>query len=134
MIQANELRIGNLVSVEKTALHYAGENFKSALFEIEELKKEVVHFKGFHAGEYYKDLQPIPLSEEILLKCGFTKAIGSYFIQKVGSIYVKVPFEGSEYFLVKANSGDKLISVKYLHHLQNLIFALTGEELEFSLT
>ena len=71
-------------------------------------------------------LTPIPLTEEILLKCG-AKQINEYW------------FEFHTYGIIKHTSfiefyscveGDYICnSVKYLHQLQNLYFDLIGEEL-----
>jgi hypothetical protein len=70
------------------------------------------------------DIQPIPLTEEWLLKFGFTheNTIGGWSKwsnKKMKLLDMKFYFESSEYF----------IRVEYVHQLQNLYFALTGEEL-----
>lgn len=130
-MKANELRIGNLVKClgeereligitkhngsNETALHYA--EFKG-----------VIPIKLFH-------LKPIPLTEEWLLKFGFNDATGGWG----GS-------QGSERFYEKGiveiqtyDSDDKWhlkgqfeVKFKYVHQLQNLYFALCGEELEIN--
>jgi hypothetical protein len=70
-----------------------------------------------------KKYRPIPLTEEWLRKFGFE----SYY--KNGSEY-----QNKNMYLVK--NGDiwqnlKIgVNLKYVHQLQNLYFALTGEELE----
>ena len=74
--------------------------------------------------------QPIPLTEEILLKCGF-------IIDSINN-FEKYPFtiqKSNHYvtdFLFYKN-GDSGVVIKYLHQLQNLYFALTGKELEINL-
>lgn len=60
----------------------------------------------------------IPLTPEILEKCGFVQTSAATFGNGIIGIY----FGEGEYFY---NHGKG----KYLHQLQNLYFALTGEEL-----
>jgi hypothetical protein len=82
-----------------------------------------------------KDFNPIPLTEEILLKVGYkfyngkTKGDlcmdfgGKLDIDFInGKIQVKSHYE--EYSMYRPIFG-----IKYLHQLQNLYFVLTGEEL-----
>jgi hypothetical protein len=88
------------------------------------------------------DLKPIPLTPEILEKCGFEKDADPYnwanpdwdiYRIKRMSIGVK---EGM--FAWYNRSDDDFYSsyypeLKFLHQLQNLYFSLTGEELEVKL-
>ena len=78
-----------------------------------------------------KNYKPIPLTEEWLLKFGFerTDLIDNsnddwtwLFYQK-DSIYI----DGSD--LTIETATGIVIKVEYVHQLQNLYFALTGEEL-----
>lgn len=78
-------------------------------------------------------IKPIPLTEEILLKCGLDLIGTSYFIKQLTCIYFSKPYVEATQLLVKSNSGDKLTSVMYLHQLQNLYFELTGQELNVKL-
>lgn len=73
--------------------------------------------------------EPIPLTPEILEKCGFEfKPTGDEVYEQIwnnGSIEL---WEHDEGFCHSyANSGD----VNYLHQLMNLNYALTGEELNY---
>ena len=111
MIKANELRIGNYVK---------------AVIDITD---------GFKTGDLVEitcicddanDFEPIPLTEEWLLKFGF---------EKTGSFYSKNNLE----FYVNGNSDVRFhmddyrhIVLNYVHQLQNLYFALTGEELTYA--
>jgi len=85
-----------------------------------------------------KGIVPIPLTEEILLKCGFdkyTKSEGIFF--KNSDFFELHQFNENGDFSYKC--GDNLegnfvyIRIDYLHQLQNLHFALTGVELEIIL-
>lgn len=80
-------------------------------------------------------IKPIPLTEEILLKCGFEKIKASSFIE-----YDKWVNQDGEEILFQAGDGfyhcliqTENNQVKSLHQLQNLYFALTGEELKINI-
>lgn len=88
------------------------------------------------------DLQtagPIPLTEEILLKAGFEKAHNDYhntdqFRHPHFKLLLRSEEDGS---YTPCSHGQYLYSkgerINSLHQLQNLFFALTGQELEINL-
>ena len=128
-MKKTDLRIGNLVGIKETALHADGCNHSEAIFEIEEIKKGVVQFKGYHANEYYKDLNPIPLTEQWLLDFGF-KVEREFYDKGKLSISLANPKDYHPNGRVSYNSWAIMESQpKYVHQLQNLYFALTGEDL-----
>jgi hypothetical protein len=73
--------------------------------------------------------EPIPLTEEWLLKFGFKKTeYKSDIIYDSGlqnSTYITIDNNYSSYFMW----GEYLTSIKYVHELQNLYFALIRTEL-----
>lgn len=115
MIQASELRIGNIIK-------YYGRYTRVEPNNITELSKG--------AGDY----KPIPLTEEILLKCGFEKINKHKELDSHGYL-----MDGMEYLhtidngITFTDSVQNEIEFKYLHQLQNLYFALTNKELEVNL-
>ena len=129
-MKKTELRIGNFVGIKETALHADGCNHSEAIFEIEEIKKDVVQFKGYHANEYYKDLKPIPLTEQWLLDFGFKDEIGYY---SKGAFLISLADDASCFFKDGRVSFKSMVIIenqpKYVHQLQNLYFALMQEEL-----
>lgn len=138
-MEAKNLRIGNLVGIKKTALHADGCNTENAYFEIEELKKDVVQFKGFHAGEYYKDLEPIKLNDGLLSLYGFKKDGLGYMWIDLMTHYLSLRFVQGYYYplyveLPEMSHEDEqqvfLNRIESLHELQNLFFAIRGQELE----
>ena len=96
-MEEKELRIGNYVNIE-------GEIFKVDLQEL-----------------YYNSslMNPIPLTEEWLIKLGFEKAYETCYQYK--------DFILNDKFIMM--DIDITIQLKYVHQLQNLYFALIGEEL-----
>ena len=73
-------------------------------------------------------IKPIPLTEEWLLKFGFEKADEIYFIEfNVYSMTIK-EYEKGRYIL-NPETHFNYVDIEYVHQLQNLYFALTGEEL-----
>jgi hypothetical protein len=124
-MKANELRIGNYVNVPNPkqcpfridAFEYCSEKFIKVAQEVKINGKEV------HPLTWYgKDLEPIPLTEEWLLKFGFeNNRLGLFDCIKV------VEDIGFHIYFIQRH----LKEVQYVHQLQNLYFALIGEELTF---
>lgn len=138
-MEAKNLRIGNLVGIEETALHADGCNHLEAIFEIEELKKDVAHFKGFHAGEYYKDLKGVKLNDGLLSLYGFKKdGLGNMWIDLMTHWFSLRLVDGFYYPLYAqvpemSHEDEQRVfmnRIESLHELQNLFFAITGTELE----
>lgn len=121
MIDLKELRLGNVVlengiptRIGITELHYL------CIQYIEE-----------------DNLSPIDLTEEILLKCGLKKQYRNWVIENEDSVEC-FEYSDGELFLTSdvLDDGTTLKygrGMKHLHQLQNLYFALTGEELNVQL-
>ncbi len=121
MIQANELRIGNIFVLDNKKhkiISISKDRIKSIIFD------QVIDFPIYETYIEYKSIQPIPLTEDILLKCGFNwiglggMVKDNYFIRHEGCLTMCM------------KSGVLLTTV---HQLQNLYFALTKQELEIKL-
>ncbi len=131
-MEAKELRIGNLV-------YFNGKNKEIGV--ISEIKTSIapcLEYVGLNkrSNIYYqtKHLQPIPLTEEILLKCGFDFGIKLQDFVKGKYQFVEITNTIDGYFSEEGIIYYGLITkIKHLHQLQNLYFALTGEELEINL-
>lgn len=72
------------------------------------------------------DLIAIPLTKEWLLKAGFERLFPT------GSTYSLRDFNVSDFGENGIYHYDVKQPIKYVHQLQNLYFAMTGEELVFS--
>ena len=134
MIQANELRIGNYTDYGKV---------------IDISKDRVILERSEITGliESYplSEINPIPLTPEILLACGFEKNGFRQFEitlpKNIISVSSKLFFSGDYLYLRQPNdekpANDSIITIWnkdlmkkfYLHSLQNLYFSLTGTEL-----
>jgi hypothetical protein len=110
MIKANELRIGNKIFYRNKAITVNWQELK-------------------WIQEENNNFQPIPLTEEILLKCGFVKD-GRWFCLHFGFYSIGIANDESGFNYVW---DDGFRTIKYLHQLQNLYFALTNEELTINL-
>lgn len=126
MITEQEIRFGNYL------------NYDNIAFKVVKIAPKFIGLDNEYDFEDYadiKDIQPIPITEEILLKCGFekltTKSEGynasSYSYRRGYSLIVCLD---DGIWSVSFWQGNEK---KYLHQLQNLFFALTNEELEITL-
>lgn len=122
MIQANELRINNWVQ-------YNGDNTT-----IQGVDTEHPSLNRITWGEVeYDEIYPIPLTEEILLDCGFEKSKTSdKFFTKNNSIGVST--SDNKFRFIQGNFVCQIIlrELKYLHQLQNIIFSICEEELTYN--
>ena len=100
-VRANELRIGNWV-----------ETFEG-----------VIQIQNGWEIDEGNECQPIPLTEEWLLKFGFeySDLNGDSGLWKIPPFQIYGKYNQFIY--------DYRLDVNYVHQLQNLYFALTGEEL-----
>jgi len=107
-MKANELRIGNYV-----VFNYQNEKPKEV--EVRYVAKDLAI--GF--------MEPIPLTEDWLLKFGFEQD-GELFHNQIALYKNGV---GGFNYNVNYFEHENLEEIKHVHQLQNLYFALTGEEL-----
>ena len=142
-MQANELRIGNKLLVYDN-IDTIGEVSYNSI---------ICGYTGYsNLDKGY--VEPIPLTEEILLKCGFVKVKNKDkedLREYIGHTSQKARYAifDTDIFITKVDKRGllwrniecdfmvlfyhKSIPIKYLHQLQNLYFVLTGQELEINL-
>lgn len=119
-MNANELRIGNWVE-------YRDDNLNLEFKPIEIGVADIVSIDAACDNMYY---EPIPLTPEILEKCGFDSD-WSYDIPKYQKNNFIMFWDGET---LSANFGhmvDLSVYLKHLHQLQNLYYALTQTELKY---
>ena len=129
-MEANEIRVGNL------------------LIDPRKFNKDTREFFNINENGYFKatarDIQcaelfnPIPLTEEILLKCGFeyNDDIGKYEISDDDyCILIRKDTDTEEFYFEIGDLGYNYVfkTIKYLHELQNIFWCLVGEELKVNL-
>jgi hypothetical protein len=114
-MKANELRIGNIIEYIGRLLPVTSEIIREV---------ELNNATG----------QPIPLTEEWLIKFGFKKSdMGVYdewfvFVGENGVFTIYQDTAGFNAFHGAAYNCT--ITIKFIHQLQNVYFSLTGNELE----
>ena len=119
-MKANELRIGNYI------FEYGISKIADALLilgmsQIESANKIVI------------DISPIPLTEEWLLKFSFENYANAHFFKfyRKESIKVSISEERNAIIVRVYESPLRYYDENlYVHQLQNLYFALEGEELQ----
>jgi hypothetical protein len=110
-MKANELRIGNYVMDG---------------YDIEKVNYRMIEMLVKNQAEF----DPIALTEEWLLKFGFKKDLGNDLFFDVNSNSFLI-FQNNRIELLDEENNKCICFCKSVHQLQNLYFALTGEELTF---
>ena len=121
MIKANELRIGNYVYALKST-------------------PEPIRIGNDYSIYLDRDYSPIPLTEEWLLNFGFEKNDHLIILTLNKCTFIELDNDGDFYnvFIKQYDTTDKSINdtialdieLINVHQIQNLYFALEGEELE----
>lgn len=145
-----ELRIGNLLYRSKEWYReYPEYKNQEYLIEVNKITyDELLKDDYIINGEYLRLLVPIPLTEEWLLKFGFHEDNYGLF-EKVKNnaeyksgceieVWIKQCIIDSDIVWDYCIGEDisnvtHLAYIKYVHQLQNLYFALTGQELTIKL-
>jgi hypothetical protein len=139
-MKASELRIGNLITHLDKDFDEDEKDFYDSpkIASVQSIANYGIVTDTSHAVLSLKYFKPIPLSEEWLLKFRFIKKLTyspendyekyHYEIEFFGGFYLKgnqiipLPYYFSDAF-------SESLKILYVHQLQNLYFALTGEEL-----
>jgi|ERR1044072_80897 hypothetical protein len=132
MIKANELRMGNVIEDINGKRFVVDANIISIVAELESKP-------ALNDGEGIRFLRGMPLTPEILEKAGFEfidmADMGAWIGIKISD---DIALNWIQSFTNNAGInksyysiwiGEYNTKIQYLHQLQNLYFALTGEEL-----
>lgn len=125
-MKATELRIGNIV------LH------EHPVFD-EKKEIHIVDHESFYRVQKFPDsYSGVLITEEWLLKCGLEKdekENGVFFSNGAGFELYKFNVFGDFCYKCGNSIEGNFVNnrVDYVHQLQNLYFALTGDELEFNI-
>ena len=107
-MKANELRVGNYFQWIKIASMGIG--------------KDVITKDNHYTYEDFKE--PIPLTEEWLVRFGWVKSKEQNYFWEDNNFTILFDDSG---FYIESFIGK--LRIKYVHSLQNLYHALTGEDL-----
>ena len=117
-MKPEELRIGNWVNQGGKY-----ENRKCTAYEI-------YGFSRLSNSEYYKEWKPIPITEQWLLDFGFEHQNDVWFKFSAQNVFIHLSYGFDGWGLWDDEYGAVRYGInKYVHQLQNLYYALTGEEL-----
>ncbi|NDW19459.1 hypothetical protein D0T53_11140 [Dysgonomonas sp. 216] len=144
----NELRIGNLVTVDNPKYHPKLKNIPLKIVGMSQrrgLENEITYVVDLVSlneleniviplySQFIKFIKPITLTEDIILNSGFVKDdniyknenMPHYYIEYLFSIYAlryRYWHNASESYMIK--------QLQYLHQFQNIFFDLTEKELD----
>jgi hypothetical protein len=116
MIKVNELRIGNHVLDEHGNISIINTISRSVRISNDKYKWE-------SKGE--EQIHPIPLTDELLLECGFENY--EVFKNTWGYNGIELYIQDGIIWIDLMNNS---VEINYLHELQNLYFSLTKTELK----
>lgn len=144
MINVTELRIGNVVVLNNEKYHPKSHGKLHSVLGMKYAPTKIAHEYGDYSLELeclvdneYKDtisqyncfIDPIPLTEDILLKCGF-------YVDKTKAHIVAFD-NGGIFGMNRINETFEFTSyatpILHLHELQNLYFAVTKKELQINI-
>lgn len=133
MIKAEEVRIGNYVYIHNW------HSIVNGIFHQSDNGVNKIIIQGDDFLDYdIKFIKPIPISPEILEKCGFEKRGEEendvWYILPLGYFFGhRVAITGNFLNGKWIPHGDNKPPLEYLHQLQNLYYCLTGTELTITL-
>jgi len=126
MIHPNELRIDNLV-LNDGKIHFINPD------DIHDLSEYYGKPRARFVNELKSIYEPIPITEECLLKFGCEKYNEGRFMLKLSETLIIFWNIGDDYFICEFSSRSTHVCYfndhRYVHQLQNLYFALTQKEL-----
>lgn len=140
MIKSAELRIGNKVLYKP----WDNPTRKEEIVTISWVSGDSAGYMEQHEASYphsQNEYSPIALTPEILEKCGFERDAGGWRVKVSEHLFlywgemeriVRMCFLGGE-FSYPIYLKKPVYHFQYFHQLQNLYFALTGEELTITL-
>lgn len=125
-MKANELRIGNIIQCGGIEIEIGKINENFISFNVS--KNNELKIWNPYIPMNDERLKSIPITEEWLLKFGFVNSGYGFFIH-LKSLF-EIEFNRNEDTFTLDFITRNLIKYEYVHQLQNLFFALTGEELK----
>lgn len=79
----------------------------------------------------YSEIEPIPITEEMLLKIGFDEPCDGVYEHNYGEF--EVTKEQEKWWVTWNGGSDFWFEIKHLHQLQNAYYLVTGKEFEIKI-
>lgn len=121
MIEPKELRIGNYTF-----------DVDGDIMQIGEILDFGVKFKNTSLASRYEKINPIPLTEKILLKFRYKKIRDNEFIFD-NHFIIFIKESEIDFCLFNSEGNDFFVcEIQFAHELQNLHYSIKKEELTFN--
>lgn len=145
MLHAKELRYGNKVQTQHGDVITVQQILSNTLIYDTQIKvtREVASIRASHKTDYttqfievikevdFQDINPIVLTPKVLERCGFRNYLREEWILRIDKS--NMDFEFTDEGLRLKHALPSQAPIKYLHQLQNFLFAIVGYELEVEL-
>lgn len=126
MINSEEIRLSNWVSENGKPVQVDAFDYYGAL-----MAEDRSYDDGYRT---IKDPEGIPLTDGLLSNLGYIRDNQhECFVLWQSDCGVAIEFYDNGIHLIGHTMADELSHVKYLHQLQNLLFALSGKEININL-
>lgn len=134
MIKGKDLRLGNLVKdrgeklIRIDFLEHIQDGYDTKFGQLVFLEGAEVH----PMTEYSDYALPIPITEDWIIRFGFEKQDNNWKRLCICNDWTYLYWERLAGFELSINKHSVMLPhIKYVHQLQNFIFCLTGEELQY---
>ena len=123
-MKASELRLGNLINIGGNTLdtYQTYKPTKVTLAILNEIARENEERPDAELSVF----QPIPLTEDWLKRFGFALFAWGWVKKSENDIGFRISYPHLHF----QRENENPLKIQYVHQLQNLYFALTGEELK----
>lgn len=141
-MDTKELRLGNYLKLSKDCTFVVTKVSAGTVCKVEAIKQDSLYIEcTVSEGRCYSEvpvsmIEPIPLTEELLLESGFTKEYRGFSCDIVELSYGSFLYNdgvNNDKLFASINGAEYPLSripTEYLHQLQNVYFSLTGKELQ----
>lgn len=134
-MKANELMIGDWVYRMDFKIPVPSKIIGMEVINYDKMEYvvDVFNKNGYNVQLYLNEVQPIPLTPEILEKNGFEEYDGLYRLDIAEGVFVNADFKSKEPFVSIHNTCYRAIPIcKYVHQLQHAL-RLCGIEKEITI-
>jgi hypothetical protein len=125
-----EIRIGNIIGRQFFNIANRKIEIRDCICLEPRQSRCLVRLGKSNRAIFYEDLEGIPLTEEWLLRLGFKCFPWGWVVDVNGNYKVLIKFQEKPNLSAWLEVGNgHRADFTFVHELQNLFFALTGEEL-----